>query len=386
MAKRSDRLFQRGGVWYCWFYNSKGKRVTQSTHQRDRRAAESAAREIERAHAADPAARSRSRLTLQVALQQVLDFQAVAHRSPATSRASRYHAEHLAGWLDPRKPLADITLADTTKYLQQRLGEGASRHTIAKELRTLTQAMRRVAKLGQYVPTYAPEHFIPDELGKVYEPRERWLTLDEYRALLAKLGKRYRETDEDRTDYVVAWCNLGVRKSELFDIQPRDYDVTRQELRVRGTKTELADRMVPVNAAAAEVLARRCAEAKPFPVWGMVTRDLARAAASIKIAPVTPNDFRRTFCSWLCQAGVSERVCADLLGHGSTVMVRTVYGQMDRASLAGAVARLPATKYAPATVADGAANEPGSDSTQHNDRPTSVVHKPDARDNDQPKT
>jgi hypothetical protein len=56
---------------------------------------------------------------------------------------------------------------------------------------------------------------------------------------------------------------------------------------------------------------------------------------------VTLNDLRRTFASWLVQAGVSLYVVSRLLGHKSTRMVELVYGQLDEATLANAIARLP---------------------------------------------
>ena len=47
------RVFRRGKVWYCWFYEN-GVRVQRSTQCNDRRAAEARARELER-DASDPA-------------------------------------------------------------------------------------------------------------------------------------------------------------------------------------------------------------------------------------------------------------------------------------------------------------------------------------------
>ena len=360
--KRSNRLFLRGGTWYCWGYDSNGKRWIQTTHQREERAAELAARDIERQRVTspNPQTTARNKVSLQQALQAVLDFQVAADRGLNTSRATRYHAEHLVELLGTSTPLEALTLGDTSLYLQARLAEGASRHTIKKELGTLTQAIRRVTKLGLYVPKVDPTHLVPDELGKAYTPRERWMTWDEYQALLramqpysdkvspelrearrARYGAVQRRADrQDHRDYVIAWCNLGLRRSELFDIQPQDYDPVRQELRVRGTKTREADRLVPVNKAAAEVLTRRLSCQQPFPVWFGPERDLARACARAKIRPVTCNDFRRTFCSWLCQAGVPESVCANLLGHTSTLLVRSVYGHLDRGALSEAVRKI----------------------------------------------
>jgi integrase len=356
-------LYLRKKTWWCWGYDINGKRWSESTKQRDRVAAGHAAREIERRYALDSTFRARSKLTLEKALSHVLAYQDDAGKAPATIRATTYHAEHLLGHLGTSTPLSSITLADTTAYLRKRLAEGASRHTVAKELRTLTQAMRRCAKLGEFVPSLDPRHFVPDELGKAYTPRARWLTRSEYTALLSDLDTPRHRRTEDRRDYLIAWCNLGVRKSELFDVEPEDYNDARRELRVRGTKNEEADRLVPVNDAAAEVLQRRCKKQVPFPEWGKVTRDLAAACKRVGMAPVTPNDLRRTFASWLCQAGVPERVCAELMGHKSTVMVRAVYGHLDRVSMASAVARIGSFGGVAEGVAANGENGAGSTST-----------------------
>lgn len=351
-------VYLRKRTFWCSGTLPNGTRWQESTKVKEpnRKAAEAAAREIELKYALDPTHKARSLLTVEKALEHVRKYQETAGRAPATLQATRYHCEHLLGVIQPSKPLCDITLADTSRYLRERLAQGAHRHTISKELRTLSQAMRRCAKMGLYRPELDPTHFIPDELGKVYVPRSRWLTRDEYNRLLTALAPnpvptrnqritktaRRRADRQDRRDYVIAWCNLGVRKSELFDVQPGDYDPVRQELMVRGTKTEKSKRKVPVNAAATEVLARRCQLGKPFPEWsdGSCTRDLKAACKRAKIEPVSPNDLRRTFCSWLCQQGVAERVCAELMGHASTLLVRSVYGQLDMASMMDAVRRI----------------------------------------------
>lgn len=360
-------IYRKKGTryWWAWGRTVDGKQWDASTKQTEAPAAKLAARELERRYAADPGWAKKSGLTVERGVELVLEYQQASGKAEKTIEATTYHGRHLVEHLGATTPLPSITLDATSAYLAKRLAEGGSRHTISKELKTLTQAMRRAAKLGLYVPTKDPRHFTPDELGKVYTPRDRWLTRDEYTALLVALTPTWRHA-EDRRDYVIAWCNLGLRKSELFDVQPGDYDDARKELRVRGTKTDSADRLVPVNAAAAEVLKRRCEREKPFPVWvnGSINRDLKvackRAEKALnpgfdfkpdpatgvrpvppKVFPAAgPNDFRRTFCSWLCQAGVSERYCAELLGHDSTNMVRAVYGHLDRGALAAAVARI----------------------------------------------
>ena len=71
---------------------------------------------------------------------------------------------------------------------------------------------------------------------------------------------------------------------------------------------------------------------------------------------MTPNDLRLTFASWLVQARESLFVVATLLGHSSTRMVELVYGRLDHATLASAIAKLPGGPGS-APSAPSAANE-----------------------------
>jgi hypothetical protein len=62
--------------------------------------------------------------------------------------------------------------------------------------------------------------------------------------------------------------------------------------------------------------------------WPSVGRDFPRACALAGIEKVTPNDLRRTYASWLVNAGAPLKVVANLLGHSSTRMVDLVYGRV----------------------------------------------------------
>jgi hypothetical protein len=56
---------------------------------------------------------------------------------------------------------------------------------------------------------------------------------------------------------------------------------------------------------------------------------------------VTPNDLRRTFASWMMQAGENTLTVAKLLRHSSTKMLERVYGQLADPALARAVESVP---------------------------------------------
>jgi hypothetical protein len=81
--------------------------------------------------------------------------------------------------------------------------------------------------------------------------------------------------------------------------------------------------------------------------------DLARASKTAGIPRVTPNDLRRTFASWLIEAGVTREEVAKMLGHSGTAMVFRVYGRADPEkegeSIRRRLAAIPPT-MAPAVV------------------------------------
>lgn len=75
--------------------------------------------------------------------------------------------------------------------------------------------------------------------------------------------------------------------------------------------------------------------------WHNVRRDLRLACEKGRIDPVSPNDLRRTFASWLKQAGRDSMAVGKLLGHTSSRMVEMTYGHLDHRALAEAMKGLP---------------------------------------------
>jgi integrase len=229
-------------------------------------------------------------------------------------------ARHLLRVLGLEARLVDVTAGAVDRYTAARLAEGASRHTIAKELVTLRGALRGAKRKGEY---RADLDEIMPQWSPAYQPRKQWLTPSQVAALLDQLSKR-------RAAVVAFVVATGARKGEAFRAEWQDVIGTRVHL--RGTKTAAANRIVPV-------VHREClrflqiaiagarAQGPLFDRWRAAHRDLERACRRAGIPRVSWNDLRRTFGSWLKQAGVPLDDIADLLGHTSTTMVRRVYGQ-----------------------------------------------------------
>jgi integrase len=152
---------------------------------------------------------------------------------------------------------------------------------------------------------------------------------------------------EERRAQRVFYCLLiafaSPRSGELNRMTWEMVDLRRNTLRVPKGKTVSREMAIASELRPwLEVFGERAGWAGPVvQPWGSVRRDLANACTRAGVPKVTPNDLRRTFASWLVQAGESLFVVATLLGHNSTGMVEKVYGRLDAATLARAISKLP---------------------------------------------
>jgi integrase len=365
------RLYRRGSVWWCWFYDASGARQCRSTRCHDRRAAESAARGLERA-AQDPARAARRSTTLATLLQTLVDArheQAVAGvRSHATVK---FYAGCAAQWLrvlGGDLPAAQLDAATIDGYLSQRRRERTSEHTIAKELTTLRSALRLALRRGTW--SGAIDAVMPARVESGYRPRTRALTLAEAQRLLGAL-------EPDRAARVAFILATSARWGETCRAERGDARGDRVHL--RGTKTELSDREVPIvspeqSAMLAFALEHAGGRAPQlFRSWSNPMRDLERACrragcvarrcpaaiakhwqcdraecADAAITRCTPNDLRRTCATWLRHAGAPLELIAPVMGHRTTTMLQLVYARLSTDALAS---RLAATIDCSAGVA-----------------------------------
>lgn len=385
-------IYLRGRIYWARGQDRYGKWWRQSTKQRDPRAAKAIAVKLEQELLFD-ANQARNETTLVTALETLEAHLKRFKRADATIEIVETKGRHLVRLLGAKKTCSSLQPSDTTKYATTRMEEGASPHTVFHELKVLVRALRRASKNALYTPTVEPKHLMPDELRDSYVPRERWLSEADYRLLLDEFApdRPGRPPGQDRRDYIIIMCQTGVRLSELHGIEAQHCDFAEQLLHLQGTKTAGARRTIPLSHAAAEVLERRAAltpHGPLFPIWNKVQRDLdlaclrieaklnptwkrpeGRAAAKVaegdnarparrsakglpppkkdrprppvRFDPVSPNDLRRTFGSWLAQNGVPLFHAAKLMGHSSTKMLERVYAQLAPQNARAAIAMLP---------------------------------------------
>ncbi len=327
-----DHLYRdpKTGIYYCWLYVN-GKQVRRSTRCTDRRAAKDYLRRLERsAQSPDQAANEAAR-TVREALTGFLAL-GVVDRSPATYEMYLQKARHVIRLLGQLE-LGQLGLEDVQRFQSTRIGEGAAPETVRKELVTLRRTLTHAKAQGHFAGD--PRALVPGFKAK-YVPRTRHLTYDEYLKLWEQLSP-------DRQVWFRLAVLTGGRSSEVDRLTWADVDLDRGWIRLPGTKTAKARRQIPISPALRAVLEALPQRSGPVaPPWpNNRRRDILAACKRARVAPVTANDLRRTFASWLLQQGESTFTAAKLLGHSTTKMVELVYGHLTNETYQRAVAKLP---------------------------------------------
>jgi integrase len=328
-----------------------GRRV--STHCSDKGAADAFARDLERRDA-DPNYRSANEATLAVAIKSMLAAKARDGRAAGTINMYETKTAHLARVLGPTTPLAALSAPMVDHFLDTRLAEGASRHTIAKELVALSQTLRIARRAGLF-PT-DPRSILPVAWDAGYKPRKRRLkTLADAEALLA-------EFPPDRAAHLAFFLATAARDAEATRARPEDIRFDERLVHIRGTKTDLSDVDIPIIAVTRPLLERALRDApgthggRLFRPWTNVRRDLCLAGEKVGLGKLSPNDLRRTLATWLVEAGVALYLVSKVLRHADTRMVATVYGKASAASIGNLIDE--ATRAPSKTVAKKAKATP----------------------------
>jgi integrase len=318
------------GPWCAVWYDSDGIRQRRSTKQMDKRAAEAVAREWER-DGADPT-RVASRTTLGQALDMLIDTRAgQAQAGKRSAETVGFYREKAANWrkvLGDPFPLVKLTAPVIDRYLGARRDLGASENTLHKELTTLRGALKLAKRAGLWRGSL--EEIMPVGFSAEYKPRERVLTWNELVALLAALDPN----DASRCAFIVA---TSARLGESDRARREDVAPDGAFVRLRGTKTELSARVVPIVGRARILLAFALEHAHKegllFSEWRSPQAGLKVACDRAKIPHCSFNDLRRTCATWLREGGASPALIAPILGHVDSRLVETTYGRLSPEAL-----------------------------------------------------
>lgn len=330
-VRHHRKLYRRedSGVWWAIYYDAAGRRRRESTRCTDRTAAEQWLKDKERqATAPGGSRRSVPSLSIEDAARAFLqDQRGVSDATWEVHECKSRHIRQLLGHFD----VNDLEQADIVEYTRRREAD-VSRHTVYKELMALRGILNYAAKVDIFQGSL--ERLMPSYSAN-YRPRRTWLSPEQYAALRNQLQPhRQRWTD-------VVVCLGGTRLSECEKVRWEHFDWENRQVLIQGTKTKHALRYVPIPEQFYDTYYPvREREGQFAASWGKVTRDLAAACARADVPKCSPNDLRRTYGSWLIQAGVDIRRVAALMGT-SVAMVEMVYGQFSLNSMREAVSALP---------------------------------------------
>jgi integrase len=346
----AGRLYKRAEIWWTWFYEPSGRRVCKSTQCTDKRAAELTLREWERG-AADPAYAAAHTATIGSALERLIIDRRGKGRAEGTLSMYRAKAGHVVRVLGGDTALAGVTAREIDRFVDVRLAEGACRNTVKKELTTIRGMLKVAKRRGEFPSDIGA--VMPDGFESGYQPKKRFLSGPEAQALLAELTP-------DRAARVAFILATGARWGETDRALRHDIQTDAERVLLRGTKTELAARTVPIVGAGHDLLAHVLSHAEGeagllFRPWGNSRRDLAQACERAGIPAVSPNDLRRTFGTWLRLHGVAPHFIGVAMGHADSRMVERVYGRMPEENLRATLNEHvdPCSAYVATTASNG---------------------------------
>lgn len=315
------KLFKRGDTYYADLRTEGLGKV--SLHTSDRAVAKVRLRDAELGTTSQASHAPK-------ALGHAIDEMILLKR-PVTAAFYREKAGHLFRLLGEAADINTLTRAQVAEYCTTRLREGAARHTIHKELVVLRQALKEAKLRNEFagnvdiVPTWKAE----------YEPKTRWLTPDDFAKLLSVAPPH-------RHPWLMIQAYTGAELGAMRRLAWEHVNLTRGVITIPGTKRTARYRTdMPLHPQLKAYLKTLDSAQPLIRPWLKVHRDMKLYCSRAGIVPpATTHDLRRTFGSWLVQAGVDLHHVARLMGN-TPAMVARVYGQTSDASYAAAIKRLP---------------------------------------------
>ena len=264
--------------------------------------------------------------------------------------ARRYHSAARA--LFPfftGKVLSGIGAQEVRAYIAARQGQGRQPGCINRELSLMSGAVRWARNELEWD---IPANPWGSRFLKESAPRTRFLSREEAAALLVAADGLVHAPHLG--DYLRLMLATGLRPGEARGLTWDRVDLGRRMLRFEvGDQKNNQAGTIPLNEAARAALVSRArfrASHCPGSPWVFCNKhgepfteirySFATACRLAGIADLHPHDLRRTFGSWLAQAGVPIDRVSKLLRHGDVGLTARVYAHLRPGDLADAAATL----------------------------------------------
>ncbi|MGI9075383.1 MAG: tyrosine-type recombinase/integrase [Bryobacteraceae bacterium] len=330
MAYGSGTLFPRGkkGIWYyqAWVngkqigpFSAKTIDKKKARHELDKLLGKRARGEV--------TGLKRDKLTVGDSLQ---DYMVYADEKLENAKGIRYKLEaHIVPHRISGILASNLTSDDLRKYRSDRTNEGAKETTCNREIAYLRAALNRALREGKISALpYFP-------MTKEENARQGFLYESDFLTLLEEMPYPLKP-------FAACGYYTGMRRGELLRLEPGDVDLKRGFITIRKTKRGLlCPRAVPIFDGPMRewltwALCERGSENKKLFVWEdgrpFTERnfyDAWHAAARRAAVPwYIPHDSRRSANRNLRNAGVSQKLRMEVIGHTTDHMDRR-YGIVD---------------------------------------------------------
>jgi len=280
-------------------------------------------------------------------IEQYLDGPC-ARKAPAT----RLREENALKNLFPAftgKDLDALGGAEIRAYIAGRRERGDRDGTIAREIAMMSAVTNwAIVELEWSIPNPWQKR-----KPKAGEPRGRWLKKEEAARLLDAAETMAREDARagHLPDFVRLALYTGMRTGEVLGLEWLRVDLEQGLIHFgAGDQKSRKVGSIPINQQARlAILSRLRARRRDTP-WLFahadgtrikdVKKSFASAAQRAGLEDVHPHDLRRTFGSWLAQAGVPIQQISKLMRHSGIEITHRVYAHLSPTTLADAAAVL----------------------------------------------
>lgn len=214
-------------------------------------------------------------------------------------KAAKAHFAHL-------RP-DQITRPTCLQYAEQRRRDRRSNGTIIKELSTIRSALNWAGVKGFMF-----------EMPSAPQPRDRWLTKNEFRRLL----------DSAASDHIALFIHLalatGARAGAILSLTWMRVDLERGQIRLAGLEAQTNKRRPTVPITDSLLVALKEAREAALSDWVIehrgaqvksIKKGFANAVARAGLDGVTPHVLRHTAAVWMAEARTPIEEIAAYLGH-----------------------------------------------------------------------
>lgn len=252
------------------------------------------------------------------------------------------------------RSLASIQGADVRGYIASRTAAGVGPASINRETSLMSAAVNWARKSLDW------DCSNPWAGRRLQEPagRSRHLSHAEVATLLAAADRRATRWPWI-ADFIRLCLATGLRPGEALGLEWARVDLSRRLIRFEiGDQKNGRAGTIPVNDSARAVLVTRAsfrAGCCPDSPWVFcrpdgtriesVKKGFAACALEAGIEDLHPHDLRRTFGSWLVQAGVGIERVSRLLRHSDVSVTARVYAHLRPSDLADAAAVITLEGY-----------------------------------------